>query len=106
MRVTPCRDAVLRNDLAERRTRLPMGRDRNDDSRRESDCHRPRTTRGWCAMHHANGTRTDTLIEDLELWPPAHPKGQRGEDTVAFALMLLSRYAPHLLADTPRDAPP
>lgn len=50
-------------------------------------------------VHHINGRRTDNRPENLELWSTAHPKGQRIEDKVEFARLILHRYAGHLLAD-------
>lgn len=50
-------------------------------------------------VHHRNGVRTDNRIENLELWPTAHPKGQHVDDKIAFAVMLLRRYRPSLLCD-------
>lgn len=41
-------------------------------------------------VHHVNGIRTD----NLELWTSRHPKGQRIEDQVAWAVELLKLYAP------------
>jgi hypothetical protein len=49
-------------------------------------------------VHHINGRRTDNRLENLELWSTAHPKGQRVEDKVAFAVEMLRRYAPRTLA--------
>ncbi|MDP9183495.1 MAG: HNH endonuclease [Actinomycetota bacterium] len=43
-------------------------------------------------VHHKNGDRLDNRPENLELWSTAQPKGQRVEDKLAFARMLLDRY--------------
>ena len=55
-------------------------------------------------VHHLNGNRTDNRLENLELWSTAHPKGQRIDDKVSFAIAFLRRYAPELLAEDMRNA--
>lgn len=50
-------------------------------------------------VHHINGRRTENRIENLELWSTSHPKGQREGDKVAWAVEMLRRYAPDLLAE-------
>jgi hypothetical protein len=50
------------------------------------------------SVHHRNGDRSDSRLENLELWSRFQPSGQRVEDKVAWAVELLGRYAPALLA--------
>lgn len=50
-------------------------------------------------VHHRNGDRLDNRPENLELWTTAQPKGQRASDKVAFAVEVLRRYGPELLAE-------
>ena len=45
-------------------------------------------------VHHKNdGSRTQNDINNLELWSSRHPKGQRIEDKVDFAIEILRLYA-------------
>jgi hypothetical protein len=49
------------------------------------------------SVHHRNGDRLDNRRENLELWSRWQPRGQRTEDKIAFAIELLTRYAPERL---------
>lgn len=50
------------------------------------------------SVHHVNGDRQDNRPDNLELWSTTQPSGQRVSDKIIFAVELLQRYAPHLLA--------
>lgn len=59
-------------------------------------------------VHHVNGVRddnattgalTDFRSGNLELWTRSHPAGQRVADKVAWAIELLTLYAPERLTD-------
>lgn len=53
-------------------------------------------------VHHRNGDRRDNRPGNLELWSVYHPKGQRVEDKVAYAVEILARHRPWLLASDGR----
>jgi hypothetical protein len=59
-------------------------------------------------VHHVNGDRSDNSTDgpldgryrsgNLELWSSWQPAGQKVSDKIEYAVGLLGRYAPHLLA--------
>jgi hypothetical protein len=92
MSVTPNGDGYLRVHLGPRRGRIlehryvmeqAIGRELFPDE----------------TVHHRNGITTDNRLENLELWSSNHPSGQRIEDIVEWAVEMLTRYRPELLAD-------
>jgi hypothetical protein len=91
-----------------------LGRDRRIDRHGYVQVRRPdhpAAVRGWISehrevmeqqlgrllypgenVHHKNGARDDNAPGNLELWVTMQPSGQRPEDLVAYAKLILERY--------------
>lgn len=48
-------------------------------------------------VHHKNGDKIDNDIDNLELMVSIHPKGQKAEDLVEYAKLILHMYEPDAL---------
>jgi hypothetical protein len=46
------------------------------------------------SVHHKNGDKGDNRPENLELWVSSQPSGQRPEDLVSWARMIIEKYGP------------
>lgn len=78
---------------AEMREFVPAGRRTELEHRLVMAQQLGRPLRADEVVHHKNGDRVDNRPANLELWTTVQPKGQRVTDKLAYAYMLIERYA-------------